>query len=82
MIKAYFPYKDIRSSMKKPEFSRLLSAAVINGHFCSMLLCDPASAAKRGYEGERFTFDRKEMEKLCAIHANSLKEFAAELAAI
>ncbi len=82
MIKPNYLYTPVKASMKRPELSRLLSAAVVNSQFRSMLLCDPATAAQEGYEGECFAFDSREMEKLSAIHANSLKEFAAELAAI
>jgi hypothetical protein len=82
MIRPNSLYNPIRASIKKPELSRLLSAAVINSQFCNMLLNDPVTAAQEGYEDERFCFNHKEMEKLSAIHAASLKDFAAELAAI
>jgi len=82
MIKPNFLFSPIKASAKKPEFSRLLSAAVVNDQFRSMLLCDPASAVVGGYEDELFSFDRSEIEKLSAIRASSLREFAAQLAAI
>ena len=82
MIKPNFSTSPVKLSLKTPDISRLLSAAVINSQFRSMLLCDPASAAETGYEGESFSFDHKEKEKLSAIHASSLREFATLLAAI
>jgi hypothetical protein len=82
MIKPNSLFKPIKATPKRPELSRLLSAAVVNDQFRSMLLCDPASAVVGGYEDERFAFDRLEIEKLSAIRATSLREFAAQLAAI
>jgi len=82
MIKPNFSLTPVRQSPKTPEISRLLSAAVINRQFRSMLLRNPASAAESGYKGESFCFDHKEKEKLSAIHASSLREFATLLAAI
>ena len=82
MIKPNFLSSPVKQSPNTSDINRLLSAAVINRQFRSMLLCDPASAAETGYEGESFSFDHKEKEKLCAIHASSLREFAAQLAAI
>lgn len=82
MIKPNPLFTSIKASPRKPEFSRLLSAAVVNDQFRSMLLFDPASAVLGGYEDERFAFDRRDIEKLSAIRASSLREFAAQLAAI
>lgn len=82
MIKPNSLFTPIKASPRKLEFSRLLSAAVINDQFRSMLLCDPVSAVVVGYEDERFAFDRREIEKMSAIRATSLREFAAQLAVI
>lgn len=82
MIKPNSLFAPFKASHRKPEFSRLLSAAVVNDQFRSMLLCDPASAVVEGYKDERFAFNRREIEKLSAIRATSLREFAAQLAAI
>lgn len=62
------------------EFSRIIAAAVINKRFCSLLLNNPAQALSSGYGGETFHLQAKEREKLSAIQASSLSEFAAELA--
>jgi len=73
-------------STQKParnqELSRILSAAVVNSHFRSMLLNDPASAIACGYSGESFSLGLNEQKKLGAIHASSLADFAAQLSAI
>ncbi len=45
-----------------------------------MLLANPVQALTRGYGGESFNLKADEREKLSAIRASSLSEFAAELA--
>jgi len=71
-----------RQSSQDGELCRLLSAAVVNRHFCSLLLSNPAAAASEGYGGEYFQLNHTDMAKLQAIHADTLKEFAIQLAAI
>jgi hypothetical protein len=73
-------------STQKParnqEISRILSAAVINSHFRSKLLNDPATTIAGGYSGESFSLGFDEQKKLGAIHASSLANFAAQLSEI
>ena len=64
------------------EYSRLLSAAVINRNFCNMLLNDPSKAISKGYSGEKFNLSADAEAKLSTIRAASLQEFAAKLAAL
>jgi hypothetical protein len=64
------------------ELSRILTAAVINNHFRSLLLNDPISAIERGYSGESFSLGAEETERLGTIHVGSLSDFAAQLSAI
>jgi len=64
------------------EYSRILSAAVINDRFRGMLLDNPEEAIARGYSGEKFEIDREEQKRLSAIQANTLADFAARLAVI
>jgi len=65
-----------------PEYSRILSAAVINSRFRSMLLSDPAKAIAGGYSGEKFNLGHADQKRLSSIHANSLADFALQLANI
>ena len=65
-----------------PEYSRILSAAVINSSFRSMLLSDPAKAIANGYSGEKFNLGHADQKRLSSIHANSLADFASQLANI
>ena len=64
------------------EYSRILSAAVINNQFRSMLLNDPVEAISQGYSGEQFEIGREERNRLSAIQATSLADFAAQLTVI
>ncbi len=65
-----------------PEYSRILSAAVINSSFRSMLLSDPAKAVACGYSGEKFNLGHADQKRLSTIHASSLADFASQLANI
>jgi len=69
-------------STRDMEYSRLLSAAVINRSFCNMLLSDPSKAITNGYSGEKFNLSQEAQEKVTTIRATSLQEFAAKLAAL
>jgi hypothetical protein len=61
------------------EFSRLLTAAVINQRFREMLLSDPAQALAAGFAGEAFALGGEERDQVASIHASSLEDFARQL---
>jgi len=61
------------------EYSRILSAAVINAGFRSMLLSNPVNAVGSGYRGEHFKLGNEEKNHLAAIQAQSLSDFATQL---
>ncbi len=61
------------------EFSRIISAAVINRRFCEMLLSNPEGAIRNGFSGESFDLKEDDRIKVSSIHANTLSEFAAQL---
>lgn len=61
------------------EYSRLLTAAVINERFRNLLLSDPDSALRSGYCGETFHFSPEEYQRVISIQASSLPEFAQQL---
>lgn len=62
-----------------PEYSRILTAAVINNQFRKLLLANPGKAIDRGYGGEHFTLAREEKKRVAAIRATSLADFASQL---
>jgi hypothetical protein len=71
-----------RSQMSSPEYSRILSAAVINTSFRKMLLKDPIKAVCSGYSGEIFNLNSEDKNRLASIRAASLADFAAQLSQI
>ena len=64
------------------EYSRIISAAVINQHFRKSLLTNPAKAISAGYCNEKFNVSVEELRQIKSIKAKSLKEFAAKLSRI
>jgi hypothetical protein len=61
------------------EFSRLLTAAVINGSFRKALLNNPGKAISSGFGGEAFNLGADVLQRLSSIRATSLAEFASQL---
>ena len=61
------------------EFSRLLTAAVVNQRFCKLLLSNPASALASGYNGESFRLGKEERDFILSIQAKNLADFARQL---
>jgi hypothetical protein len=57
----------------------LLSAAVVNREFCTLLLTNPAMAVASGYNGEPFDLAAEEQELIFSIDATSLTDFAKQL---
>jgi len=64
---------------REREFSRILSAAVVNANFCKLLLSDPEKAIRSGFAGEDFHLAVDETKKLALIRAATLAEFAVQL---
>jgi hypothetical protein len=64
------------------EISRIVSAAVINKHFCNALLSNPSTAIMQGYCGEPFCLSEEQKDRIAMIKENSLEGFAAQLAQI
>jgi len=62
------------------EFSRLITAAVINGQFRKVLLNNPGKAIASGFGGEAFNLAGDVKQRLSTIRANSLADFASQLA--
>ena len=71
-----------RTLIERKEYSRILSAAVINNGFRKMLLDDPIKAISKGYSGEHFHINHNEKNRLSSIHASSLADFAKLLTQI
>jgi len=82
MLKHFHPTSCTQTYLESAEYSRILSAAVINSNFRSILLKDPVKAVSGGYSGERFNLRSEAKQRLAGIHASSLAEFAARLSEI
>ncbi len=80
MLKAMYMYarQDLREM--HPEYSRILSAAVINQQFRDLLINDPDQAISRGFNGESFDLSTKEKDELSSLKGLSLADFASQLA--
>ena len=80
MLKAMnmYAHQDLREM--RPEYSRILTAAVINQQFRNLLLNDPNQAVSRGFNGESFNLSSKEKDKLSSLKGLSLADFASQLA--
>ena len=80
MLKAMHMYvhQDLREM--HPEYSKILSAAVINQQFRNLLLNDPNQAVSRGFNGESFDLSSKEKDELSSLKGLSLADFASQLA--
>ncbi len=64
---------------REREYSRILSAAVVNANFRNLLLSDPEKAISSGFAGEDFHLAKDEAKRLSLIHAGSLAEFASQM---
>jgi len=82
MLKQLKPTTNLKRQLTSSEYSRILSAAVINSHFRQMLLNDPAKAISNGYNGEQFDIDKEEKVRLSTIRATSLADFATQLSQV
>lgn len=78
----YFKNFDQHEKIAAPrdrEFSRILSAAVVNEKFRNLLLSNPGMAIRAGYGGEAFQLAEKDTERISMIRATTLAEFAAQM---
>lgn len=62
-----------------PGLSRVFAAAVVNRQFCSLLLRDPASALRSGYQGQTFSLSSEEQKLLLSIRAITLSDLARQI---
>ena len=82
MLKQFNTTTSPKRQLSSSEYSRILSAAVINSHFRHMLLNDPVKAISNGYSGEQFNINNEEKVRLSVIRATSLADFAAQLSQV
>jgi hypothetical protein len=64
---------------KEREYSRILTAAVVNEKFRKLLLSNPQMAIRSGFGGEAFHLAKEEADRLSTIRAVSLADFANQI---
>ncbi len=64
---------------KEREYSRILTAAVVNEKFRKLLLTNPGMAIKNGFGGEAFHLGADEANRIAAIQVSTLAEFARQM---
>jgi hypothetical protein len=74
--------REKEKTQSHPEFSRLLSAAVVSQRFCQLLLSHPEEALAVGCNGESFSLSPQEKALVLAIQADDLQGFACQLLAL
>ncbi len=68
-----------QATPQSKEINRLLTAAVVNRRFCSLLLTDPIQAVTNGYNGETFALTAEEVQVIHTIKASTLRDFVLQL---
>lgn len=61
------------------EYGRILSAAVVSEQFRQLLLTNPGMALSVGFAGEKFQLNTEDRNRLTAIRATTLVDFATQL---
>ncbi len=61
------------------EYSKILSAAVINEKFRKLLLTNPGVAIKKGFGGEAFNLGSEDTRRISSIRVATLAEFARQM---
>jgi hypothetical protein len=72
----------MNASRTHQEYSRILTAAVINMQFRQLLLSNPGKAIESGYGGETFSLAREEKKRVASIRATNLADFASQLSKV
>lgn len=79
MYQPTYPRTNNRQQDATCEYSRILSAAVVSEQFRRLLLSNPNLAISAGFAGEKFQLDNEDRNRLTAIQATSLADFATQL---
>jgi hypothetical protein len=74
-----YHHHDENILQKEREYSRILTAAVVNEKFRKLLLTNPGMAIKNGFGGEAFHLGADEANRIAAIHVSTLAEFARQM---
>ena len=69
----------LNNSKEYQDSCKILAAAVISKHFREKLLSNPQMAVEAGYDGQCFQIGGEIKQKISAIRANNLSDFALQL---
>ena len=64
---------------KEREYSKILTAAVVNEKFRKLLLTNPGMAIRNGFGGEAFHLGVEETRRISSIRVSTLAEFARQM---
>jgi hypothetical protein len=74
-----FDQQEAFTAPQEGEYSRILTAAIVNKKFRNLLLSNPALAIRSGFGGEAFNLEKEEVERISEIQAASLADFAMQM---
>jgi hypothetical protein len=61
------------------EYSKILTAAVVNEKFRKLLLTNPGLAIRNGFGGEAFHLGSEDTRRISSIRVSTLAEFARQM---
>lgn len=79
MYQTIYPRTVNRQQEVTREYGRILSAAVVSEQFRQLLLTNPGMALSVGFAGEKFQLNNEDRNRLTAIRATTLVDFAMQL---
>lgn len=81
MSNIFYDYKQAEkiNPLKEQEYSRILTAAVVNEKFRKLLLSNPEVAIRVGFGGEAFHLGAEDTKRLAGIRASTLADFARQM---
>lgn len=61
------------------EYSKILTAAIVNEKFRKLLLTNPGLAIRNGFGGEAFHLGSEDTHRISSIRVSTLAEFARQM---
>lgn len=74
-----YHHHDDNILQQEREYSKILTAAVVNEKFRKLLLTNPGIAIKNGFGGEVFHLGAEDSKRISAIRVTTLAEFARQM---
>lgn len=80
--KSVLPLRVAETPRNLAGLSKLFEAAVVNRQFCQLLLSQPETALRQGYQGISFGLTPEEQALIVSIQANSLPDLAQQVTTV